>query len=220
MARIIDQIKRKGDTRQAVIQLFSPIDLRVETRDLPCTCTLQFLPREGKLHLIATMRSNDVWLGLPHDVFAFTFLQELVARSVGQEVGEYHHSVGSLHLYDGDRERVQRYVREGWQDAVQMPTMPVGDPWSAIRWLLSEEETLRVGQGRGPLNAEGVDPYFSDLARLLRVKAHLADRKGREAVSEMRAMSSQTYATYIRQRVTPQPDLVPALVISESRSAS
>lgn len=37
------------------------------------------------------MRSNDAYLGFPHDVFFFTMIQELVARSLGIRVGDYHH---------------------------------------------------------------------------------------------------------------------------------
>jgi thymidylate synthase len=46
-----------------------------------------------------TMRSNDVWLGLPYDLFTATILQELMAGWLGVELGTYHHHVDSLHLY-------------------------------------------------------------------------------------------------------------------------
>jgi thymidylate synthase len=37
--------------------------------------------------MVTTMRSNDAYLGLPHDVFCFTMLQEIIARSLGREIG-------------------------------------------------------------------------------------------------------------------------------------
>ena len=46
-----------------------------------------------------TMRSQDLWLGFPYDVFTFTVLHELMAGWVGAELGEYRHTVDSLHLY-------------------------------------------------------------------------------------------------------------------------
>ena len=60
---------------------------------------MQFIVRCEELHLFVCMRSNDAFMGLPHDVFAFTMLQELVARLIGCELGHYHHFVSSLHLY-------------------------------------------------------------------------------------------------------------------------
>ena len=61
------------------------------------------------------MRSNDVFRGLPHDLFCFTMLQELIARSVGVELGSYHHMVGSLHMYEEDAKQLEEFIAEGWQ---------------------------------------------------------------------------------------------------------
>src|SRR6185437_13975806 len=47
VANIIDILTNKIDSRQAVIQLFDASDVVVEHRDIPCTCTLQFMGRDG-----------------------------------------------------------------------------------------------------------------------------------------------------------------------------
>ncbi len=60
--------------------------------------------RGSNLHMSVTMRSNDAYMGLPHDVFCFTMLQEMVAKTLGLELGEYYHYVGSMHLYMSDIE--------------------------------------------------------------------------------------------------------------------
>jgi thymidylate synthase len=99
---VITRLRRAGGhSRRAVIQLFNAEDLVDEHEDIPCTCTLQFMVRDKRLHLFTNMRSNDAYLGLPHDVFAFTMVQELIARSIGVSLGTYKHAVGSLHLYTG-----------------------------------------------------------------------------------------------------------------------
>lgn len=104
----LDQVRRllltDPDSRQAVIQLFDPERDRRGFRDVPCTLGYRFFLREGRLHMHTTMRSQDVWLGLPYDLFAATLLHELLAGWLGTELGEYRHTVDSLHLYmrDGD----------------------------------------------------------------------------------------------------------------------
>jgi len=40
---------------------------------------MQFMVRRRRLHLLTNMRSNDAFIGLPHDIFAFTMLQEIMA---------------------------------------------------------------------------------------------------------------------------------------------
>jgi thymidylate synthase len=97
-----DILRKKPDSRQAVIQIFLSKDIKEDHKDVPCTCSLQFMIRDGKLQLIVYMRSNDAYLGLPHDVFCFTMLQEIMARYLEIEPGVYKHMVGSFHLYSDD----------------------------------------------------------------------------------------------------------------------
>jgi thymidylate synthase len=92
-------LTRDPDSRQAVIQLYDPQRDTQGHRDVPCTLNYRFFVRGGRLEMHTTMRSNDVWLGLPYDVFTATMLHELMAGWLGAELGTYHHHVDSLHLY-------------------------------------------------------------------------------------------------------------------------
>lgn len=96
-------LKNKPDSRQAIMSMWEPNDLFCAIRggnfDIPCTLSLNFLIRDGKLNLTATMRSNDVWLGTPYDVFCFTALQRLIAEVLEIPTGWYQHNVMSMHLY-------------------------------------------------------------------------------------------------------------------------
>jgi thymidylate synthase len=118
IGNVIDLLARHPSSRRAVVQLFDAADLAEEHKDVPCTCSLQFLARGGALHMFTAMRSNDVFLGLPHDVFCFTMIQELVARTLGLELGEYKHAVGSLHLYSQHREDAADFIDEGAPSSV------------------------------------------------------------------------------------------------------
>lgn len=90
-------------TRQAVIHIKEARDLvNYPTKDVNCTIALQFFIREGKLYETAHMRSNDLWMGFPYDVFQFCALQVLLAMELGVELGTYTHLAGSLHLYERD----------------------------------------------------------------------------------------------------------------------
>ncbi|WP_431674485.1 thymidylate synthase [Rhizobium leguminosarum] len=175
--RMIETLKERPGSRNATIQLFSNSDVRRDSLDIPCTCSLQFVVRDGLLDLQAHMRSNDAFLGLPHDVFSFTMFQEIAARQLGYEVGRYFHSVGSLHLYDDTddlkpRKMAQSYIDEHYLDDVPMTAMPAGDPWPCIREFLKVEEALRLGQ----LDAEipgSLALYWRELAVMLKIHANL-----------------------------------------------
>lgn len=224
MANLIGTLKEKlgkSDTRQAVAQIFDKADLRMSRGDVPCTTTIQFLPRRDRLHIAVTMRSNDIYRGFPHDVFAFTFLQEIVARQLGLELGTYSHFVGSLHLYEDDIARARDYLAEGWQTPMSMPPMPSGDPQTGLGWLLKAEAAIRSGSEIPSIKS--VDPYWIDLARILSIKALVRRRALREIVQIKQEMASDVYGAFIRgreialqKRVSAQADL-PGLDVTATK---
>lgn len=106
----LEELRRDPDSRRAVMHINRPMDLRravaAGSRDVPCTMSVQFLIRDRRLHMHVLMRSNDVAWGMPYDVFSFTclmeaFLLRLQERDVPVDnLGDYHHTAGSLHLYE------------------------------------------------------------------------------------------------------------------------
>jgi len=203
LARVITSLRNKPDSRQAVVQLFDRHDTLKPRKDIPCTCTMQFAIRGNRLHMLTSMRSNDAWMGLPHDVFAFTMIQELVARSLGIELGEYRHAVGSLHLYDCDEGKALRYLEEGWQPRRPMQPMPQGDPWQAIKVLLDFEKAVRTGKADGLNPRDFMEPYWADLGTLLTVhKAFKTKALGysNEIKRLKRRLHDDVYSMYINKR--------------------
>lgn len=206
--RVIKLLKTRRGSRNAVIQLYSNEDGRKAGKDIPCTCTLHFAIRRNRLELHVHMRSNDAFLGLPHDIFAFTMMQEIAARELGVELGRYHHSVASLHLYDDNpeteifsRTRAQSYLEEGLFEKVLMPAMPAGDPWPSIRALLAAERDLRLNL-ESYVPPSDLPPYWDDLASLLRV--HSVARAGRsndELKKLLAGLHFEGYQLYIKDRI-------------------
>lgn len=165
---IISMLRSKPETRQAVIPIARASDFVSGQIDVPCTVYLQFFLRDGLLELATSMRSNDLVLGLTHDVFAFTMIQEFVATELGVGLGRYVHSIGSAHIYDSNdsQKKVSAFLEAGYTDSRRvMPPMPADEPFTGLRELLDA----------GRLLISGVDPidltygtgYWADLARLL-----------------------------------------------------
>jgi thymidylate synthase len=197
VGRVIQQLREKNTTRKAVLQIYSNSDAL--SHDPPCTCVLQFFVRESKVELVAFMRSNDAYIGLPHDIFAFTWIQELVASSLGRDIGPYQHMVGSLHLYDHSIGSAREYLKEGWQKKLAMPSMPSGDPWPSIDWLLRTEQAIRSNPMK-QIEPKSTAPYWQDVARLLRVRELIKLKNMREIVREKNSMSSNVYDSFIRSK--------------------
>ena len=195
---VSDLLRRKPASRRAVVQLFDAQDLQQAHSDIPCTCTLQFLIREGRLNLYTSMRSNDIYLGLPHDIFCFTMIQEILARTLSVRLGSYRHFVGSLHLYERNRSDADHFLSEGWQSTIAMPPMPATDPWRDISHLLRAEMALRTKTSASIVNAADIPSYWADLIRLLHIFRAKKDRDSPTIAALESQMSSAAYTPFIQ----------------------
>lgn len=123
----MNKLKEDIDTRQSVIQIFSPTP--APSKDIPCTLSFQFFYRGGKLHLTANMRSSDAWLGLPYDFFTFSMLLNGLCAELCYPVGSVTMNLASSHLYDTDSMRAKGC--SNWQSytlrSPMLPTWPVSD---------------------------------------------------------------------------------------------
>ncbi|MEV6595498.1 thymidylate synthase [Actinoplanes sp. NPDC051346] len=146
--RVIELLRADPDTKRAAMVIMRPDELiDPGNPDVACTLGLQFLLREGRLHMSAYMRGNDAYIGLLGDTFAFTFIQEYAARRLGIPVGYYSHHVGSMHLNVLDLDKVDIILQEA-----ATATPPVFEPRfmpvttdDDLALIMEYENALRVG---------------------------------------------------------------------------
>jgi thymidylate synthase len=189
-------------SKRAVIQLYDAADIVVHHKEIPCTTAIQFLIREKKLHMSVTMRSNDAYKGLPHDVFSFTMLQEMMATRLGIKLGDYLHYAASMHVYDESIEPMEKYIGEGYQKTIQMPPMPSGDPFSLTARLIQAEAELRKGK-KIQADAFFDEPYWADIVRLLQVfwATKTRDAPGFDELGALKsAFHHEVYRTFLDRR--------------------
>jgi thymidylate synthase len=102
--QVIDAIKlfsENPNTRQVVMSIWNPnFDLGYKTKDIPCNDILMLKIRNGKLITTIQNRSNDLHWGLPTNIFQFSFLTEIIAGSLGIELGTQTHNSQTLHIYE------------------------------------------------------------------------------------------------------------------------
>lgn len=133
-------IAEDPDTRQAVINIWR--EKPGKTKDVPCTLSCQFLIRDDKLHIVDTMRSSDVWLGWPYDVFNFSMLARYMliylANSYGKYygLGELYLTAGSQHLYTRNLSGAKKCLQCTDRDGYNLPEYgTMKDPDELVDWL-------------------------------------------------------------------------------------
>ena len=176
---IKNELKQDPASRRAVIHIRMPQDSRNANLDVPCTLSLQFFLRSDAIHMVASMRSSDIILGLVYDVPAFTIFQELLAVQLTKELGRpiglgtYTHLSASLHIYEKHFKMAEKILEEDkkqdYLKFVEMPQMPSDPPLvlltrveEDIRKSLREEMLLNV------LSQSGLtDDYWIDWSKIL-----------------------------------------------------
>jgi thymidylate synthase len=140
LARVVEILKEDPDSRRALIQLYDPAQDAAGHKDVPCTLGFRFHLRADRLHMATTMRGQDVWIGMPYDVFFYTVLHELVAGWLDAELGEFHLHVGSLHIYENHLDQSEQLT-----SLAASPVMPdLRTPWKGFDGLLDQVESRDV----------------------------------------------------------------------------
>ncbi len=105
-AYVVNTLVEDPTSRQAIITIW---DERPEpSKDIPCTVSVQFILRGYQLHCVANMRSSDVFLGLPYDIFTFSMMAADVLRALEDKMGSHLElgyliwNAGSAHIYERD----------------------------------------------------------------------------------------------------------------------
>ena len=154
---IIDKLRVDEDSRQAGLTLWR--ECPPNTKDVPCTIAIFFNIRGNLLNSHVFMRSSDVWLGIPYDVFNFSMLGHLVCGLINEyrlssnalEPGKLFLTAASSHLYEtnwADAELCLSHAREVsdqpgtdillWNDPAHlMDTLALlrdSKPGNSIRW--------------------------------------------------------------------------------------
>ena len=137
------------DSRQAVINIWR--ENPPATKDVPCTLSLQWVIRDNTLHCFDTMRSSDVWLGWPYDVFNMSMLSRyllLYIREITKieyDLGTLTLTAGSQHLYEQNRLAAEAIVHQEHKSTDwRLPLYELSEPDSLIDflWECAEHGTL------------------------------------------------------------------------------
>lgn len=99
----IAELKKNPESRRAVMIYTRPsmwLDYNKNGRsDFMCTNTVQYLIRNGAVHAVVQMRSNDGVFGYKNDYAWQKHVLENVAKEVNKDVGNIYWNAGSLHIY-------------------------------------------------------------------------------------------------------------------------
>lgn len=112
LSEVVRLLRSELSTRRAVMAIFDPAIDYQDSKDIPCNNWLDWLVRNGNLHLTVALRSNDaVWGFSGINSFEWSVLQEMLAHWIGAEVGDATFLASSFHLYTHHEARAGDMVK-------------------------------------------------------------------------------------------------------------
>lgn len=141
LERAASALRHNAESRQVVLRIWdSALDLPNMAgvpahEDVPCNIVSLLKVRAGALHWTQIIRSNDILLGLPHNLVQFTSLQEVMAGWIGVEVGTYTQLSDSLHVYEADLKHLRHLSNDPPPHNTDRINLPQAESEDAIARL-------------------------------------------------------------------------------------
>lgn len=144
---VVAKLKADHDTRQAGLTIWR--ENPPATKDVPCTIAVFFNLRGMLLNTHVFMRSSDVWLGVPYDVFNFSMLAHLVCGHLNDgrtaddaySPGRLYLTAASSHLYETNWGGAEQCLSSQVLDQPATPEMLWRDHEGLMMWLKDLRDT-------------------------------------------------------------------------------
>lgn len=183
----IQELKNNPDSRRVVLSMWSVDDLGSSSKDVPCNISILLKMRNKKLDFTVINRSNDLYLGVPYNVFTFYLFHEFLALQIGCTTGIQRHFTDSLHLYQRDVVKIEKIIKLNSVEYINnifktIPGINVGDYIKENHDLILQQKyDFPTGNGFSQLfeayrhyNAGNLDKIGSSLPRnILGLTAYL-----------------------------------------------
>ena len=136
---VVDTLLADYDTRRAGLTIWR--ESPPSTKDVPCTISIFFSLRQRHVHAHVFMRSSDIWLGVPYDIFNVSMLTHLVCGKLYQR-GLYDTAPGTLyltaassHLYETNWDQASTCIAASALPQAPVPSRLAQDPQLLLETL-------------------------------------------------------------------------------------
>ncbi len=141
VANAIDKLKNNPNDRRIIVSAWNPVDFPQMALP-PCHVMHQLIVRDGKLNLIWTQRSCDMFLGIPYNIASYALLLLLYAKEAGLKPGILKGELHDAHIYENHIPQVREQLT---RTPHQLPTVEIPDEnWHGmLNWSANGGFVLR-----------------------------------------------------------------------------
>lgn len=181
ISRVVNTLLGDKDSRRAAVMILGNRHLdQLELKDYPCTCSLNFHIRDGRLMMHVHMRSQDAVFGLGNDLPFFSFVHEMVANLFNSRaliedghivVGELYLTADSWHVYERHFSMVNDILENPVAVELDCPFMAPGEAEHLLSPEFDDKSYLIEEAGQTEIQRLADAEEFDFSAWLLGLKA-------------------------------------------------
>ena len=128
----IDKLKNNPNDRRILVSAWNPVVIPQMALP-PCHVMHQLVVRDGKLSLIWTQRSCDMFLGVPYNIASYALLLLLYAKESGLQPGTLKGELHDAHIYHNHIPQVREQLK---RKPYPLPTVEIpNENWHGmLKW--------------------------------------------------------------------------------------
>jgi thymidylate synthase len=111
---LVTMLENDPSSRQGVVVTWDANNDGLDSapkKNVPCVPMWVANIIGGKLNLHFTFRSNDIMLGMPHDIAGFAILQAILAQRLKVKVGKLHYCGIHCHIYENHYHQAEELIK-------------------------------------------------------------------------------------------------------------
>lgn len=141
VANAIDKLKNNPNDRRILVSAWNPTAFGQMALP-PCHVMHQLIVRDGKLNLIWTQRSCDMFLGIPYNIASYALLLLLYAKEANLKPGILKGELHDAHIYTNHTEQVHQQLT---RTPYPLPTVEIPDEnWRGmLNWSAADGFVLK-----------------------------------------------------------------------------
>lgn len=123
LKNLIEEIKKNPNSRRLLVSSWAVDKIRNMILP-PCHYAFQCYVADGKLSLMWSQRSADLFLGVPFNISSYGMLLLLLCKETGYKPGELVGNFGDIHLYKNHLEQAKEQIN---RKAFDLPTVKLSN---------------------------------------------------------------------------------------------